>query len=264
MKMKTVNDFLKIYNDGKKISVVTCYDFWSARIIDESDVDAVLVGDSAAMVMHGFETTVNAEIEMMTYHVSAVKRGIKNKFLIADLPFLAHRKGSVFLMETIDKFMKAGAQAVKIEGVENHLDLIEHVVKSGVPVMGHLGLTPQSVHQLGGFKLQGKKNDSANKIIEDAKTLESVGCFSIVLEMIPAELAKQITENISIPTIGIGAGHFTNGQVLVLQDLLGMSKDFQPKFLRKYLEGFQLIKNSLNNYNNDVKNEKYPSEGESY
>jgi 3-methyl-2-oxobutanoate hydroxymethyltransferase len=262
--MKTVNDFQKYFEDGRKISVVTCYDYWSARIIDESDVDAVLVGDSAAMVMHGFETTVNAEIEMMTYHVAAVKRGIKNKFLIADLPFLAHRKGFSFLMECVDRFMKVGAQAVKIEGAENHLELIEHVVKSGVPVMGHLGLTPQFVHQFGGFKLQGKENDSANKIIENAKALESIGCFSIVLEMIPAELAKKITENISIPTIGIGAGIFTSGQVLVLQDLLGMSKDFQPKFLRKYLDGFQLIKNSLNNYNSDVKNKKYPLQGESY
>ena len=261
--MKTINDFKKSYEDGRKISVLTCYDFWSAKIIDETEVDAVLVGDSAAMVMHGFETTINAEIEMMTYHIAAVKRGLQNKFLIADLPFLVHRKGKKVLMDCVDKFMKAGAQAVKIEGAGDNIKLINHVVKSGVPVMGHLGLTPQSVHQFGGFKLQGN-NATAQKIIDDAKSLESAGCFSIVLEMISSELAKEITESISIPTIGIGAGIHTSGQVLVLQDVLGMSKDLQPKFLRKYLDGFNLIKDSLNKYNSDVKNKNYPSKGESY
>ncbi len=261
--MKTINDFKKSYEDGRKISVVTCYDFWSAKIIAETGIDAVLVGDSAAMVMHGFETTVNAEIEMMTYHVAAVKRGLQNKFLIADLPFLVHRKGKKVLMDCVDKFMKAGAQAVKIEGAGDNIKLINYVVKSGVPVMGHLGLTPQSVHQFGGFKLQGN-NGTAERIIDDAKSLESAGCFSIVLEMIPSELAKEITGSISIPTIGIGAGIHTSGQVLVLQDVLGMSKDFQPKFLRKYLDGFNLIKDSLNKYNSDVKNKNYPSKGESY
>lgn len=261
--MKTINDFKKSYDDGKKISVVTCYDFWSAKIIAETEIDAVLVGDSAAMVMHGFETTVNAEIEMMTYHVAAVKRGLQNKFLIADLPFLAHRKGKKQLIDFVDKLIKAGANAVKIEGAGDNIKMINHVVKSGVPVMGHLGLTPQSVHQFGGFKLQGN-NGTAQKFIDDAKSLESAGCFAIVLEMIPSELAKEITESISIPTIGIGAGIHTSGQVLVLQDLLGMSKDFQPKFLRKYLDGFELVKNSLNKYNSDVKNKNYPSKGESY
>ena len=262
--MKTVNDFKKYYDDGRKISIVTCYDFWSAKIIEESDIDAVLVGDSAAMVMHGFETTINAGIEMMTYHVAAVKRGLQNKFLIADLPFLAHRKSKSFLIDTVDKFMKAGAQAVKIEGADDNIKLIKHVIKSGVPVMGHLGLTPQSVHQFGGFKLQGKEETASKKNFEDAIQLQQAGCFSIVLEMIPSILAKEITGSISIPTIGIGAGVHTNGQVLVLQDLLGMSNDFNPKFLRKYLDGFSLIKNSLNKYNDDVKTQNYPSEGESY
>lgn len=262
--MKTVLEFQKIKQEGKKISVVTCYDYWSARIIDESNIDAVLVGDSAAMVMHGFETTINAEIDMMRYHVAAVRRGLKNKLLIADMPFLVHRKGLNVLMDAIDVLFKAGAQAVKIEGADDNIELIEHLVKSGIPVMGHLGLTPQSVHQIGGYKLQGKDIQTAEKIINDSKLLEKARCFSIVLEMVPSEIAKQITNDLTIPTIGIGAGPYTNGQVLVLQDLLGMSKNFEPKFLRKYLNGYELIKEALNKFNNDVKNQNYPNKNESY
>ncbi len=262
--MKTIQDFQIMKNEKKKISLVTCYDYWSARIIDESDIDAVLVGDSAAMVMHGFETTVNAELEMMCYHIEAVKRGLKNKFLIGDLPFLAHRKNLNYLMESVDRFMKAGAQAVKIEGADGNLEMIEHLVKSGVPVMGHLGLTPQSVHQLGGFKLQGKDELAAKKIFQDSQLLQQAGCFSIVLEMIPAEAAKKITDELEIPTIGIGAGSFTSGQVLVLHDLLGLNKNFNPKFVRKYLNGYDLIKTALNNFNKDIKEEKFPGINESY
>jgi len=262
--MKTVNEFKKLKSQSKKISMVTCYDYWSAKIIDESDIDAVLVGDSAAMVMHGFETTINAEIEMMCYHTAAVKRGLKNKLLISDLPFLSNRKGIGFLMESIDKLMKAGAQAVKIEGADDNLELIQYVIKSGIPVMGHIGLTPQFVHQFGGYKLQGKDEKAAEKFLDDAKKLEDAGCFAIVLEMMPSELSAKITKELSIPTIGIGAGPFTDGQILVLQDLLGMSKDFQPKFLRKYLNGFELILNSLNKFNDDVKNQNYPNKEESY
>jgi len=262
--MKTIQDFQIMKNEKKKISLITCYDYWSARIIDESDIDAVLVGDSAAMVMHGFETTVNAELEMMCYHIKAVKRGLKNKFLIGDLPFLAHRKNLNYLMESVDRFMKAGAQAVKIEGANGNLEMIEHLVKSGVPVMGHLGLTPQSVHQLGGFKLQGKDELAAKKIFQDSLLLQQAGCFSIVLEMIPAEAAKKITDELEIPTIGIGAGTFTSGQVLVLHDLLGLNKNFNPKFVRKYLDGYDLIKTALNNFNKDIKEEKFPGINESY
>lgn len=262
--MRTIIDFKKMKEEKKKISIVTCYDYWSARIIDESNIDAVLVGDSAAMVMHGFETTINAEIEMMRYHVSAVRRGLKNKLLIADMPFLSHRKGLSVFVEAVDMLFKAGAQAVKIEGADDNLELIEYTVKSGIPVMGHLGLTPQSVHQFGGFKLQGSDINSAQKIINDSKLLENSGCFSIVLEMVPSKIAKQITDNLTIPTIGIGAGPFTDGQVLVLQDLLGMSKDFEPKFLRKYLNGYDLIQEALNKFNDDVKNQNYPNEKESY
>ena len=262
--MKTIQEFKSMKLAGKKISVATCYDYWSALILDESDVDAVLVGDSAAMVMHGFETTINAELEMMRYHVAAVKRGLKNKFFIADLPFLAHKKGIQFLSDAVDTLMKAGAQAVKLEGAEGNLDSIKHLVSAGVPVMGHLGLTPQSINKLGGNKLQGNDTSSSERILKDAQSLEEAGCFAIVLEMVPATLAKTITETLSIPTIGIGAGVYTSGQVLVLHDLLGCSKDFNPKFLRKYLDGFSLIKSALNAYNSDVKEEKFPSTKESY
>lgn len=262
--MKTVEDFQKFYNERKKISMITCYDYWSAKIIDESEIDAVLVGDSVAMVMHGFETTVNADVEMMVFHTAAVHRGLKNKFLVTDMPFLAHKKGRDFLAESVDKIFKAGAQAVKIEGADDNLADIKFLVKSGIPVMGHLGLTPQSVHQLSGFKLQGKTDAKAKQMIEDAKLLEQAGCFSIVLEMVPADLAKKITEEINIPTIGIGAGQFTSGQILVLQDLLGMSNTFSPKFLRKYLNGFNVLQTALNQYSQDVSKKIFPSEKESF
>jgi 3-methyl-2-oxobutanoate hydroxymethyltransferase len=262
--LKTINDFKLKKGEGIPISLITCYDFWSAQIISESDIDAVLVGDSAAMVMHGFESTVNAEIEMMSYHLAAVKRGLKNKLLIADLPFLVHRKGDQHVTETVDRFMKLGANAIKIEGAGSNIKIISHIVDSGVPVMGHIGLMPQSVNSIGGFLVQGKDDESSKRLIDEAKSLEDAGCFSIVLELIPAQLAKEITESINIPTIGIGAGSYTSGQILVLQDLLGMNKDFSPKFLRKYLNGFELITNSLNKYNSDVKNNIFPNELESF
>jgi 3-methyl-2-oxobutanoate hydroxymethyltransferase len=262
--LKTINDFRINKESNKPISVVTCYDYWSALIINDTDIDAVLVGDSAAMVMHGFDTTVNAEVEMMFYHLAAVKRGLIEKLLIADMPFLAHRKGHKYAIETVDKFVKLGANAVKIEGAGSNVSTIKHIIDSGIPVMGHIGLTPQSVNSLGGYILQGKNEDTADQLIKDAKTLEDAGCFSIVLELIPAQLAKEITESISIPTIGIGAGIYTSGQVLVLHDLLGLTKGFNPKFLRKFLNGSELIKDALKHYDQEVKLKTFPSEKESY
>ncbi len=264
IQMKTVSEFRKSKSEGK-ISVVTCYDYWSARIIDESDIDAVLVGDSLSMVIYGYETTLNADIELMVLHTSAVKRGLTNKLIITDMPFLAHRMGKDKLIENAGKLIKAGAQALKIEGGDNHtIDSIRYLVESGIPVMGHLGLTPQSVHQFGGFKLRGKEKKEADFIIESAGKLEAAGCFGIVLEMVPSEIAKKITETVSIPTIGIGAGMYTDGQVLVLHDMLGFNKDFNPKFLRKYHDGYSLIKEAINNYSRDVKNGNFPNKNESY
>lgn len=263
-KLKTINEFRIRKENNKPISLVTCYDYWSALIINETEIDAVLVGDSAAMVMHGFSTTVNAEVDMMAYHIAAVKRGLTDKLLIADFPFLAHRKGNRYALETVDKFMKLGANAVKIEGADTNIKTIKHIVDSGVPVMGHIGLTPQSVNSLGGFLIQGKDSVSAKRLIDDAKSLEDAGCFSIVIELVPAQLGKDITESVRIPTIGIGAGPYTSGQVLVLQDLLGLSKNFHPKFLRKYLNGFDLIKDALVKYDADVKAKLFPDEKESF
>ncbi|NOX66312.1 MAG: 3-methyl-2-oxobutanoate hydroxymethyltransferase [Chlorobi bacterium] len=262
--MKTINGFKKLKSEGKNISMVTCYDYWSARIIDESDIDAVLVGDSVAMVMHGFDTTINATVEMMVMHTAAVNRGLKNKFLITDLPFLAHKKGRDRLVDSVDAVFKAGAEAVKIEGANGILDDIKYLVTSGIPVMGHLGLTPQSVHKFGGFTVQGQSEKEAELIIDDAKRLEDTGIFALVLEMLPSEISKTITESLSIPTIGIGAGKYTSGQILVLQDMLGLNKNFNPKFLRKYFNGYDGVKSALNKYNEEVKDNIFPSEKESY
>jgi 3-methyl-2-oxobutanoate hydroxymethyltransferase len=262
--MTNIHKFKKMWNDGSKISIVTCYDYWSAKIIDQSNIDAVLVGDSTAMVMHGYKTTTNADIEMMELHVAAVRKGINNKFIIGDMPFLAHRKGIKWLMDGVDRIIKAGANAVKIEGAGDTLKMITHVVNSGIPVMGHIGLTPQSINQIGGFIVQGKQNGSSEKLIRDAIELEKAGVFAIVLELVPEELAEKITEAVNIPTIGIGAGNKTSGQVLVLQDLLGMDNEFSPKFLRKYMDGFSLISEALNKYDSGVKSQAFPSKEESY
>lgn len=262
--MTNINHFKEMVANNKKISVVTCYDYWSAKIIAQSNIDAVLVGDSTAMVMHGYKTTTNANLSMMELHVSAVSKGLSSKFIIADMPFLAHRKGITFLMDGVDRLIKAGANAIKIEGAGKNLDAIEHVVNSGVPVMGHIGLTPQSVNKFGGFKVQGKENKAYQQLLKDAKDLEKSGVFGIVLELVPTSLAEEITKELTIPTIGIGAGSKTSGQVLVLQDLLGLDNDFNPKFLRKYLNGFSLITEALNNYDSDVKLNIFPSTTESY
>jgi 3-methyl-2-oxobutanoate hydroxymethyltransferase len=251
-------------NSGKKISMVTCYDYCMARIINDTDIDCVLVGDSLSMVVYGYPTTVHATIDMMARHTEAVSRGLKDKFLISDLPFLSFRKGIQDSMDAVDSLMKAGAHAVKLEGVEGHESDIEHIVKSGIPVMGHLGLTPQSIHAFGGFKVQGRSESSQNRILEAAKKLEGLGCFSVVLECIPEVLAKKVTEAIAVPTIGIGAGRFVDGQVLVINDLLGMNAEFKPKFLREYWEGFASIRKALNHFSHDVRSGEYPLPEESY
>lgn len=262
--MKTVRGFHRLKKAGEPISLVTCYDYTSAQIVNASNIDAILVGDSASMVMHGHESTVSATLDMLVTHVEAVRRGAPDKFLIADMPFLAHRKGLERTLDAVEKLIQAGAQAVKIEGLDRENPCIPHIVKSGVPVMAHLGLTPQSVHQLGGWVVQGKDQDTELAILEDARVLEDQGCFSLVLEMVPAGLAKKVTQELHIPTIGIGAGVHTSGQILVFQDLLGMNAEFKPKFLRSYLNGFELIQKSLNTYTADVKALNFPSSEESF
>lgn len=262
--MKNIHDFIKMKADGSPISVITCYDYTSGVIVNDSNIDCVLVGDSAANVMHGHNTTVHGSLDMMCFHISAVARAVKDKLLIADMPFLAHRKGLVEAMNAVDRLTKCGAQAVKIEGTKDHVDIIKHIVDSGVPVMGHLGMTPQSVNQFGGFRVQARQEHETEILVNEAKRLQDAGCFGIVLELVPAKAAKAVTDAIDIPTIGIGAGPHTTGQVLVFQDVLGMNKGFKPKFLRTYLDGYDVIKNAINNYSKDVKDGNFPNEKESF
>jgi 3-methyl-2-oxobutanoate hydroxymethyltransferase len=262
--MKTVLDFAKKKQLDSKFSMVTCYDFWSAQILAASDIDCILVGDSAAMVMHGHDSTVPMDIKTMAAHVSAVKKGAPEKFIIADMPFLSHRKGTKYTMDCVEQLMRAGANSVKIEAQPGHEKIIRHVVDSGVPVMGHIGLTPQFVHQLGGYKVQGRDTSSALRLMALAKILEEAGCFSLVLECIPELLAKKITAQLQIPTIGIGSGNNTDGQVLVLQDLLGCQKSFQPKFVRHYTNLYEIILGAVNSYHKSVAQNDFPSEKEVY
>jgi 3-methyl-2-oxobutanoate hydroxymethyltransferase len=259
-----VLDFQACKERGEKIVMLTCYDYTSARIVQDSDVDVILVGDSAAMVMHGYGTTIPANIEMMCQHIESVSRGTKNKFIVGDMPFLSFRQSLTDNMRAVASVMKAGAHAVKLEGIEGNVETITHIVKSGVPVMGHLGLTPQSVNQLGGYRVQGRGDIAAEKLKEEALACERAGCFALVLECVPGDLAAEITSSLSIPTIGIGAGARTDGQVLVMQDLLGLSSDFKPKFVRKYLDGRSVLLDAFNAYANDVKNGQFPAADESY
>ena len=249
---------------AEKISMVTCYDYWSAQILAESKVDTLLVGDSLAMVMHGYPSTVHATVEMMSTHIAAVKRGAPNKFIVGDMPFLAARKDLGQAMDAVTSLMQAGSNAIKIEGAGGQLPLLAHIVESGVPVMGHLGLTPQSVEGLGGHRVQGRIESDAQRIFDDALALQEAGCFSLVLECIPQNLADRITKALDIPTIGIGAGPHTDGQVLVLQDLLGMQQAFKPKFLRHYMDGFGELSHALNHFHGDVVEGRFPNCQEAY
>jgi 3-methyl-2-oxobutanoate hydroxymethyltransferase len=259
-----IQDFAQKKQNGQKISMVTCYDYTFARILADTEIDCLLVGDSGAMVMHGYPTTLSATVNLMALHTAAVARGAFTKFIVGDLPFMSYRKDLASNMSAIAKIMRAGANAVKLEGARGNLEMIRHTVDSGVPVMGHLGLTPQSVNQLGGFKVQGKIKKDHDQIFEDAQALEKAGCFSVVLECVPAGLAQEISKSLQIPTIGIGAGVNCDGQVLVLQDMLGMNKEFRPKFLRTYMNGVEVIKSALNQYHQDVVTENFPTEKESY
>ena len=259
-----INQIIKLKSDKKKISMLTCYDYSSAKIINQSNVDMILVGDSAAMVVHGHNSTLPITIETMAMHVAAVVRGAPDKFIVGDMPFMSYRKSLSENMTAVEKLMKAGAQAIKLEGFNGNQKLIEHIVGSGVPVMGHLGLTPQSVNSLGGYRVQGKKDDDRQRILDEALALQDAGCFSLVLECVPYELAKEITAALDIITIGIGAGNEVDGQVLVINDMLGMSSDFKTKFVRQYLNTEELFLQAFNNYDADVKSTNFPNLEESY
>ena len=257
-------DFQKHKAARRKITMVTCYDFWSAQVLNQTDVDTLLVGDSLAMVMHGLPSTVHATVEMMTLHTAAVARGAPDKFIVGDMPFLSVRKGLAPAMDAVQALMQAGANSVKIEGEAGQAELIGHIVDSGVPVMGHLGLTPQSVEAFGGHRVQGRGDAKATAILDSAKRLEDAGCFALVLECVPAELGCSISRQLSIPTIGIGAGSATDGQVLVLQDMLGMNPEFKPKFLRHYADGFSTVRDAVNAYVGETHAGCFPAQAESY
>lgn len=262
--MINIHSYKKKKTEGQKLSMLTCYDASFARILAQTEVDMLLVGDSVAMVQHGFENTLSATIEMMESHTAAVKRGAPDKCIIGDLPFMSFRKGLRDTMENSERLMRAGATAVKLEGVRGHEQDIQHLVESGIPVMGHLGLTPQSLHQLGGHKIQGKTDAQARALLEDAKRLEDLGSFCVVLECVPADIATKITQSLSIPTIGIGAGSGVDGQVLVLNDMLGMNSEFTPKFLKRFANFEDSSKQAINAYLQAIQEGSFPSASESY
>ena len=257
-------DFISRKQAGIPISMVTCYDTWSAALIAHSGVDTILVGDSLAMVMHGHSTTLPADTPLMALHTAAVRRGAPEAFIIGDMPFLSTRAGLSSAVENVAAIMRAGANAVKIEGAQGNLALIAHLTESGVPVMGHLGMTPQSVNAFGGFRLQGRDEAAAARLLSDALAIQEAGCFALVIECVPAATAKQVASQLTIPVIGIGAGNGVDGQVLVLQDLLGVLEGHTPRFVRKYLDGADLITDALRRYDQDVKARTFPAAKESY
>lgn len=255
-----IHDFKRKKQEGNKICMLTCYDYPSARIVAESKVDCVLVGDSVAMAVHGYDTTIMATIEMMVLHTQAVARGLSTQFLISDLPFLSHKMSLSQTVQDVKKLMQAGAHAIKIEGADTDtLQTISHLVLAGVPVIGHIGLTPQSIHQLGGYKVQGKNKEQEDKLLQQALDLENAGCFALVIECVPEILAKTITNTLSIPTIGIGAGSSTDGQVLVWHDLLGLQTEFNPKFIKRFADGKHYLLEALNAYAQQVHQVHFPT-----
>jgi 3-methyl-2-oxobutanoate hydroxymethyltransferase len=260
----SILDCQKAKTEGRKISMLTCYDATMARLLDASEIDILLVGDSVAQVVHGHDSTLPANTEMMALHTAAVRRGTSKKLIVADLPFMSFRLGKSEALLAAGALMRAGAHAVKLEGLKGHEDVVEHLVDSGIPVMGHLGLTPQSVNQLGGHKVQGKSDAAAERILADARALERLGCFALVAECVPASLGALLARELRIPVIGIGAGPEVDGQVLVLPDMLGMQPDFSPKFLRRFMQGASLTQEALRHYAEAVRNGSFPNASESY
>jgi 3-methyl-2-oxobutanoate hydroxymethyltransferase len=249
---------------GTKLVMVTAYDAWSARLLADCPVDCLLVGDSAMMVVHGEKDTLGATPELMAMHTRAVVRGAPGKFIVADMPFLAARKGESHALDCAALLLRSGAHAVKIEGARGHTHVIRHLVESGIPVMGHLGLTPQWVRGLGGFKVQARDPAAARQLREDASALEQAGAFALVLECIPQDLAREVTSSLRIPTIGIGAGPGCDGQVLVLHDLLGFNPDFNPRFARRFAEGAALVRDGAAGFAAAVRRGEFPAEEEGF
>lgn len=262
---KTIKTLRSMKVKGEKIAALTAYEALFAGFLDDSDIDLILVGDSAGMIFAGHGTTIPVTMDEMVYHTSSVRRSVKNALLVADLPFMSYQTSVQDALHNAGRLLKeGGAEAVKMEGGNRIIEQVKACVNAGIPVMGHLGMTPQSVNQFGGFKTQGKKDNEAESLKKDALELEKAGVFAIVLEKIPATLAKEISKDLQIPTIGIGAGPDTDGQILVTQDMLGMYEKFKPKFVRLYAELSAEIKTAVKNYANDIRDGKFPNEDESF
>ncbi|MGN7824485.1 3-methyl-2-oxobutanoate hydroxymethyltransferase [Chitinophaga varians] len=265
VKRITTHVLQKMKVDGEKISMITAYDFSMARIFDDAGIDVILVGDSASNVMAGHETTLPITLDQMIYHASSVIRAIKRCFVVVDLPFGSYQGNSKEALSSAIRIMKeTGAHGIKIEGGEEIIESVKRIISAGVPVMGHLGLTPQSIYKFGTYAVRATEEAEAKKLIADAKLLQDAGCFAIVLEKIPASLAKEVAEAVHIPIIGIGAGKHVDGQVLVMHDMLGINKEFKPRFLRRYLDLYTEIYGATQAYIKDVKTKDFPNDNEQY
>lgn len=265
IKKVTTNTLQRLKANGDRISMITAYDFSFAKLFDEAGIDVILVGDSASNVMAGHDSTLPITLDQMIYHAASVVRATQRALVVVDLPFGSYQSNSEVALASAIRIMKeTGAQALKLEGGEEVVDSIKRIVSAGIPVMGHLGLTPQSIHKFGTYVVRAKEETEANKLRNDADILEKAGCFGVVLEKIPAALAKEVSESLTIPTIGIGAGMYCNGQVLVMHDLLGINTEFRPRFLRTYLNMAEQITGAVKQYIADVKSKDFPNESEQY
>ena len=261
----TTNSLLELKNNGEKISMLTAYDYTLAKIIDNAGIDIILVGDSASNVMAGHETTLPITLDEMIYHASSVVRAVDRALVVVDMPFGTYQGNSKKALDSAIRIMKeTGGHTVKLEGGSEIIDSVKRILSAGIPVMGHLGLTPQSIYKFGTYTVRAKEEEEANKLIEDAKLLEKAGCYAIVLEKIPSKLAKKVAETLNIPVIGIGAGANVDGQVLVLHDMLGMNHEFSPRFLRRYLNLYDEITKGVKQYISDVKKVDFPNQDEQY
>ncbi|SEJ58116.1 ketopantoate hydroxymethyltransferase [Dyadobacter koreensis] len=265
IKRVTTHIIQEMKTRGEKISCLTAYDYSMAGIVDAAGVELILVGDSASNVMAGHETTLPITIDQMIYHASSVVRAVKRALVVVDLPFGSYQGNSGEALRSAIRIMKeSGAHAVKLEGGLEIKESVMRILSAGVPVMGHLGLTPQSIYKFGTYTVRAKEEVEAKKLLEDAKMLDEIGCFSVVLEKIPSALTRQVSESISIPTVGIGAGPYADGQILVLHDVLGINKGFKPRFLRQYANLNDIMNEAITNYIKDVKGKSFPNEKESY
>ena len=264
-KRVTVKSLVEMKASGEKISMLTAYDYTMAKIVDGAGIDVILVGDSASNVMAGHETTLPITLDQMIYHASSVVRAIERSLVVVDLPFGTYQSDSKEALRSAIRIMKeSGGHAVKLEGGKEIKDSIKKILNAGIPVMGHLGLTPQSIYKFGTYSVRAREEEEAEKLLKDAKLLERLGCFAIVLEKIPAKLAEKVAEELRIPVIGIGAGNGADGQVLVLHDMLGMTHEFNPRFLRRYMNLFESMTNAIGQYVSDVKSSEFPNNEEQY